>query len=420
MRSVSVLLACLGLLAFASCVSARPMSFVWADEPSQQQASAVHAVLEAQSAHAEAEHAQAQAALAQHTATNTMSFSFDDSAEQHVMVEAASGAESTPPALRESVDLPNIAGNPVNKAQLLPVSRATDPNAKPMTNTFLSQPPTPAKPEGHSVTAPRLQSAKYHIARMAHAEEVAEYQQYKQDLAKHKYTEAIKKSRQSEKFLRPVWNEPQQPAVDSHSAALRNDRVSNTLFPAATVKSDGKAPSQYADFHHRGDGDHNDNHAIMLQHSEYAAQEPETAIDPNAGKSAAAVGAKPKIPAESIAAASEPVAIQEPVEATESDVAAVVDNAPKDPAKAASPCEAQCEGAGLWRTAPCQDCIVRGMVNGWIVRSITDGQRGFNYAHAARNQCVKYANDLHARSSQVQGAPFAHCFFHKMHETCNL
>lgn len=183
------------------------------------------------------------------------------------------------------------------------------------------------------------------------------------------YAAAVKQSWQSKQFERPMYSEPIAPHPSSNLASRNGDRNFNTLFPANTPLSDGKASSQDADFQHAGHGDLYVDHTGMIQHTE----------------------------AVSAASTARPRGAQHP-----------------------EPCAEQCEGKGLWRTAPCQDCIVRGMTNGWIVKSIQEQQKGYAYVHYARNQCVKYANDQHLAGASVKGAPFAACFFQKMHETCNL
>lgn len=186
------------------------------------------------------------------------------------------------------------------------------------------------------------------------------------------YAKAVKLSWQSKKFERPLYSEPVAPAASSQRASLNGDRNFNTLFPAATPLSDGKASSQDSDFQHAGEGDLYVGHTGMIQNAE--------------SNSSSATSTQTQRPRG---------------------------------AQAPEPCAEQCEGKGLWRTAPCQDCIVRGMTNGWIVKSIQEQQKGYNYVHYARNQCAKYANDQHLKAT-VKGAPFAACFFQKMHETCNL
>lgn len=186
------------------------------------------------------------------------------------------------------------------------------------------------------------------------------------------YAKAVKLSWQSKKFERPLYSEPVAPAASSQRASLNGDRNFNTLFPAATPLSDGKASSQDSDFQHAGEGDLYVGHTGMIQNAE--------------SNSSSATSTQTQRPRG---------------------------------AQAPEPCAEQCEGKGLWRTAPCQDCIVRGMTNGWIVKAIQEQQKGYNYVHYARNQCAKYANDQHLKAT-VKGAPFAACFFQKMHETCNL
>jgi len=83
------------------------------------------------------------------------------------------------------------------------------------------------------------------------------------------------------------------------------------------------------------------------------------------------------------------------------------------------PCAQKCNVALGWQQAGCQDCILRGVVNGWIVRSIQDAQKGYNYAHWARNQCVQYAKNYGA-GANGNAAPFADCWFQQMHESCNM
>jgi len=354
-------------------------------------------------------------------------------------------------------------------------------------------------------------AAEESVKDLSNAERHIAYQEYQKQLAEYQYAQAIKASRQSQKFRRPLPTSYQRrlPHPQSHRAALNGDRVHSTLFPANTLKSDGHAPSQPHDFHHRGDGDPVQMHedvpmpqppvAIEMQQAQYTdevnaaeekAEEEEgkhalieaALVDPaksqkedpknkkaaaNAkdakkkasatksaktkteGKKAETKPAPAKADAKPTPTAVAPVAPQPtPVTATpapagpipipESDheahaVAQQLLSGIKDAASttssnsnsdaAPSPCESVCEGAGKWRSSSCQDCIVRGMVNGWIVKSIVDGQQGYNYAHWARNQCVNYVNEMNARASggvSAEGAPFAKCFFQKMHETCNL
>jgi len=82
------------------------------------------------------------------------------------------------------------------------------------------------------------------------------------------------------------------------------------------------------------------------------------------------------------------------------------------------PCADRCDFPGGYQEAACQDCILRGLVNGWILRSIQDGVKGYNYHHWARNQCVQYAKQQGI--TQGGATSFSDCYFQQLHETCNL
>jgi len=144
----------------------------------------------------------------------------------------------------------------------------------------------------------------------------------------------------------------------SRDAVAVGDRNFNTLFPAATAKSENFAPANNQQtFHHKGDGDH-----LSSEHL----------------SALGTVGPQSR-----------------------------------------DPCASKCNVPLGWQKAGCQDCILRGMVNGWILRSIQDAQKGYNYAHWSRNQCVKYAKNYGA-GTNGNASPFADCWFQQMHETCNL
>ena len=328
--------------------------------------------------------AEDEAALA--TPTAAAAFSMDDSAKDRVLVEAQS-ADGTGTPFRSEIQSAKMqvkAATDAVKGGAEAVKARMEETMRQIKAALLGT-PKPASVLRASIPKPLVAAVKetkiptFVPSRAATAREMRLKRQA--DLAKAKlaresadaaeYAKAVKESWQSKKFERAMFTEPVTPHPSSNLASRNGDRNFNTLFPANTPLSDGKAHSQDSDFQHAGQGDLYVGHTGMLQHSE-------------------AVSA-------SDAATQRPRGAQAP-----------------------EPCAEQCEGAGLWRTAPCQDCIVRGMTNGWIVKSIQEQQKGYAYVHYARNQCVKYANEVHLRSDAVKGAPFAACFFQKMHETCNL
>jgi len=83
------------------------------------------------------------------------------------------------------------------------------------------------------------------------------------------------------------------------------------------------------------------------------------------------------------------------------------------------PCVAKCDFPGGWKTSTCQDCVLRGLVNGWVARS--GGERGYNYAEWSRDFCLRYAAGLQheQRLSHSASLSFAKCFFDEMHMACN-
>lgn len=292
-----------------------------------------------------------------------------------------------------------INGNPTSAKELLVLSKPAAPGELPLSNTFPKGLTPQAAPEPQEIVNKRLKKAKVELDRLARQEHEAEHLQYKHELHKHQYAVQVEKARQSQKFERPLPPDtPRIPAASSNAAVMAGDRNHNILFPAATAKSDGKAPSQNHDFHHRGNGDLYYDHLNLVEHESSTNEEGENEEEWSAEAEEAAVAE-----ADSQDAA---------VSASEAEARA--------PTLVKEPCADQCDAPGAWRSAACQDCIVRGMVNGWIVKSIQEQQKGYNYVHWARNKCVAYSNELHLRSSEVKGAPFAHCFFQKVHETCNL
>jgi len=82
------------------------------------------------------------------------------------------------------------------------------------------------------------------------------------------------------------------------------------------------------------------------------------------------------------------------------------------PVDADDPCYDVCHFNGGWSTAPCQQCIFRGLTNGWVLHAIHDSIVGYNYAHWGRNQCSKKDNPFHSHA-------FSDCFFNTIHAACN-
>lgn len=402
--------------------------------------------------------------------TRNGDFILDDT-EPRVMVEADAAAEEAqaPPKAAPVQPAAQASGPPSSAGELLQPRLAGHAGS----NTFFDAPTTPTRPERERVTAPRIARAKFHLAKRAHQEHVKEYEMYQRKLAQYNWARAVEQGRQAPKFQRKLHNAASPPAASSNAASMNGDRVHNTLFPAATAKSDGKAAAVQRDFQHKGYGDAYANHAHMVGDSSSphmgsgAAGFVKPTIDASLAQLHAqttteqapkAKASKPATPAKAKGAMppgpQEPANLDPPLpndgmpapeagadmplaDGQAPPAAAGDDNpfaAPGDalaspaaapaaegaPQTAQEPCAAQCDLAGGWRTAACQDCLMRGMVNGWIVRSIADAQRGYNYAHYARNKCVAYVNELQLRGGEVKGAPFAHCFFQRMHETCNL
>ena len=396
---------------------------------------------------------------------------------------------ATPPQPAET----KIESNPTNAGELLVVRQAPAPGDAPLLNTFMDAPVAASKPENKHLLDRRMQQAKLQLTRLAFREQRAARAEYEKKVKEFEYARSVEKGRQSQKFQRALPPAvPILPHPSSNAATFNGDRNHNTLFPAATAKSDGKAPSQDHDFQHRGDGDAYLDHTNLVEHQSEATLEGEAEAEVNAEAEAAAqaeakaqaqvvaqakaalqsqlqaataakaasegeteaaaegeteaaaegeaeVEAEAEAGTEAAAAAESDATTEAEAEATtEADTAVEAETAAEGetetpaeenpvnasdesaPVIAKEPCAEQCDPAGAWRTAECQDCIVRGMVNGWIVKSIVDKQRGYNYAHWSRNKCVAYANELQLRTGEVKGAPFAHCFFQKMHETCNL
>jgi hypothetical protein len=82
---------------------------------------------------------------------------------------------------------------------------------------------------------------------------------------------------------------------------------------------------------------------------------------------------------------------------------------PKD-----DPCVALCDFDGGWKTLPCQECILRGLINGWLLFS--QGSPGYNYNRWARDLCVHY---MAQKAAAFEKGSFSKCYFDQVHLACN-
>jgi len=215
-----------------------------------------------------------------------------------------------------------------------------------------------ASSESQAVISNRLRKAATDLQSLADGETKEKGRRKAADLKNRNHDAAVRKARLDLNKRRSTHSKRRKHSYYSRDAVTTKDRNFNSLFPAHTKKSDRRAPAnQQQDFHHKGAGD-------------VLSSESKSALGSNG-----------------------PTALD--------------------------PCAEKCDRPQGWTFPGCQDCILRGMVNGWILRSIQDAQKGYNYAHWSRNQCVKYAKS-YGSGSNGHAAPFADCWFQQMHETCNL
>jgi len=81
------------------------------------------------------------------------------------------------------------------------------------------------------------------------------------------------------------------------------------------------------------------------------------------------------------------------------------------------PCLPKCDIRDGWKTLPCQECILRGLINGWLRRN--DKLKGYQYSRWSRDYCVNYL--AHQDNEyQSQRISFSKCFFDQLHVACNL
>jgi hypothetical protein len=88
------------------------------------------------------------------------------------------------------------------------------------------------------------------------------------------------------------------------------------------------------------------------------------------------------------------------------------------PLPANDPCIPLCDFEGGWKTLPCQECILRGLLNGWLRRS--KRLKGYNYSQWSRDYCLNYQAFQQSRFTTSSSVSFAKCFFDQMHVACNL
>jgi len=88
------------------------------------------------------------------------------------------------------------------------------------------------------------------------------------------------------------------------------------------------------------------------------------------------------------------------------------------PLPANDPCIPLCDFQGGWKTLPCQECVLRGLLNGWLRRS--KRLKGYNYSQWSRDYCLNYQAFQLSRFTTTSSVSFAKCFFDQMHVACNL
>jgi len=88
------------------------------------------------------------------------------------------------------------------------------------------------------------------------------------------------------------------------------------------------------------------------------------------------------------------------------------------PLPANDPCIPLCDFQGGWKTLPCQECVLRGLLNGWLRRS--KRLNGYNYSQWSRDYCLNYQAFQLSRFTTTSSVSFAKCFFDQMHVACNL
>jgi hypothetical protein len=79
------------------------------------------------------------------------------------------------------------------------------------------------------------------------------------------------------------------------------------------------------------------------------------------------------------------------------------------------PCVRFCDFAGGWKTADCQECVFRGLVNGYLAHN--KPKDGYNYALFAAQSCRVY--EAQAFHLGLDRKLYPTCFLDHIHKACN-